>query len=74
MPPQGESTGVCIEDAVLFAHVLSRRETRSVAQMMADYESLRRADINKLHNETMFRWNDAGQKVRYRPSRQNFLI
>ena len=36
-------------------------------------QSLRRADINKLHNETMFRWNDAGQKVRYPSSHQTFV-
>ena len=32
MPPQGESTGFCIEDAVLFAHVLERRGPGSAAR------------------------------------------
>ncbi|CAM1511162.1 Fc.00g086750.m01.CDS01 [Cosmosporella sp. VM-42] len=57
MPPQGESTGVAIEDGVLFAHVFSRRATRSVPRMLADYEKLRRADIDKTYRETMKRWN-----------------
>ncbi|TQV96614.1 hypothetical protein V2A60_003000 [Cordyceps javanica] len=58
MPPQGESTGVAIEDGVLLAHVLSRRDTgRSVPQMLADYEALRRADVEALHKTSMTRWN-----------------
>jgi 2-polyprenyl-6-methoxyphenol hydroxylase-like FAD-dependent oxidoreductase len=62
MPPQGESTGVAIEDGVLLAHALSRRDTRSVAQMIADYECIRKDTIKKLYDETTFRWNDAGSK------------
>ena len=62
MPPQGESTGVAIEDGVLLAHVFSRRDTRSVAQMLTDYETLRRADINKLYKDTVWNWNHAGSK------------
>lgn len=57
MPPQGESTGVAIEDGVLLAHVLSRRDDgRSVPQMIADYEALRRADVAALHKTSMARW------------------
>lgn len=57
MPPQGESTGVAIEDGVLLAHVLSRRGTRSMPQMLADYETLRRKDISGLYKTSMTRWN-----------------
>ncbi len=56
MPPQGESTGVAIEDGVLLAHVLSRRDGRSVPRMIADYEALRRADVAALHKTSMARW------------------
>jgi len=59
MPPQGESTGVAIEDGVLLAHVLSRRGTRTPQQLVADYERLRRADIDKLFAESTARWNAA---------------
>jgi 2-polyprenyl-6-methoxyphenol hydroxylase-like FAD-dependent oxidoreductase len=62
MPPQGESTGVAIEDAVLLAHVFSRRDRRSVAQMFADYETLRRPIINKTYDEAVFRWERVGDK------------
>lgn len=47
MPPQGESSAYALEDGVLFAHVFSRRSTRSVGQMFADYEALRRTTIDK---------------------------
>ncbi|EGX94712.1 salicylate hydroxylase [Cordyceps militaris CM01] len=58
MPPQGESTGVAIEDGVLLAHVLSRRPAgRSVPQMLADYEVLRRADVAALQKTSIARWN-----------------
>ncbi|KAK4236113.1 hypothetical protein C8A03DRAFT_17209 [Achaetomium macrosporum] len=62
MPPQGESTGVAIEDGVLLAHVFSRRDTRSVAQMFADYEGLRRPVINKTYDETLYRWGKVGDR------------
>ncbi|CVL06464.1 related to salicylate hydroxylase [Fusarium proliferatum] len=57
MPPQGESTGIAIEDGVLFAHVLSEGISRGIPYVMEAYETLRRDDITKLHSETMFRWN-----------------
>lgn len=60
MPPQGESTGVAIEDGVLLAHVLSRRNSRSVDQLLADYEKLRRQDINGIYKSSMARWRSSG--------------
>ena len=47
MPPQGESTGIAIEDGVLIARILSRSASRSVEQLFSDFESIRRADIEK---------------------------
>ncbi|KAF5585154.1 salicylate hydroxylase [Fusarium subglutinans] len=57
MPPQGESTGIAIEDAVLFSHVRGKGISKGVPYIMEAYEALRRGDIKKLHDETMFRWN-----------------
>ena len=51
MNPQGESTGITIEDGILFAHVLSRRATRTVEQLFTDFESLRREAIDKHFEE-----------------------
>ncbi|KAF5640410.1 salicylate hydroxylase [Fusarium sp. NRRL 52700] len=56
MPPQGESTGIAIEDGVLFAHVLGEGIPKGIPYVMEAYEALRRDDIKKLHDETMFRW------------------
>lgn len=59
MPPQGESTGVAIEDGVLLAHVFKRHGTRSVKQLFEDYESLRRTTVDKLYDESAWRWRKA---------------
>ncbi|KAI1327974.1 hypothetical protein F5Y16DRAFT_370263 [Xylariaceae sp. FL0255] len=50
MPPQGESTGLAIEDGVLLAHVFSRRETRTVEQLFTDFEALRKPVIDTHYN------------------------
>jgi hypothetical protein len=52
MPPQGEPSAFALEDGVLLAHVFSRRGSRSVGQMFADYEAIRRATINKHYQRT----------------------
>jgi 2-polyprenyl-6-methoxyphenol hydroxylase-like FAD-dependent oxidoreductase len=59
MPPQGESTGVAIEDGVLLAHVFQRHASRSVAELFTDYEKLRRQRIEKLFKDTTWRWQNA---------------
>ena len=56
MPPQGESTGVAIEDGVLLAHVFSRHRERTVEQLFSDYEKLRRPVIDKYFDDATFRW------------------
>jgi 2-polyprenyl-6-methoxyphenol hydroxylase-like FAD-dependent oxidoreductase len=61
MPPQGESTGLAIEDGVLLAHVLSRLETRSVDQLLADYEALRRQTVDAAWKEADWRWKGAAK-------------
>jgi 2-polyprenyl-6-methoxyphenol hydroxylase-like FAD-dependent oxidoreductase len=61
MPPQGESSGYCIEDAVLLAHVFSRRDCRDVETLFSDYESLRRAAIDRYYKEAAFRWGSGNQ-------------
>lgn len=57
MPPQGESTGLAIEDAVLMSHVFSRHSSRSVTQLFSDYETLRRDVIEKYHRDAMWQMN-----------------
>ena len=62
MPPQGESTGLSIEDAVLLARVLERHDSRDVAQLFADYETLRREPIEKIYRDTVSMWRNAARK------------
>jgi 2-polyprenyl-6-methoxyphenol hydroxylase-like FAD-dependent oxidoreductase len=47
MPPQGESTGIAIEDGVLIARILSQHRTKPVEQLFSDFASVRNADIDK---------------------------
>lgn len=51
MSPQGESTGIAIEDSILLAHVLNRRATRSVDQLFSDFESMRRTVVDNHYQE-----------------------
>lgn len=63
MPPQGESSGFCIEDAVLLAHVFSRRETRTIESLFCDYERLRRDTVERLYKEATFRWGNGSKDI-----------
>ena len=54
MPPQGESTGLAIEDGVLFARVFERRESRTIDQLFWDFETLRRPVIDKYHKDAVW--------------------
>ncbi|TPX09376.1 uncharacterized protein E0L32_009420 [Thyridium curvatum] len=60
MPPQGESTGLAIEDGVLLARVLQRHTSRSVSQLCDDFFTLRQKTIDKVYKETLWRWQHAG--------------
>jgi 2-polyprenyl-6-methoxyphenol hydroxylase-like FAD-dependent oxidoreductase len=64
MPPQGESTGIAIEDGILIARILSQGATRPVEQLFADYESVRRPKIDK-HYKAAEKW---GKMVSSKPS------
>lgn len=63
MPPQGESTGIAIEDGVLIARVLRRRSHRSVQAMVADYEHVRRAVIDQHYQDAVRMQNITFPKV-----------
>ncbi|KAH8882578.1 FAD/NAD(P)-binding domain-containing protein [Thozetella sp. PMI_491] len=64
MPPQGESTGIAIEDGVLLARLLERHESRSVPQIFDDYEKLRRGPVEKVYKETVSMWANAAKEDR----------
>ena len=63
MPPQGESVGFCLEDAIVFARCLAAagRDNEQVA--FSNFERLRRQRIEEAHAEASFRFSrvkDAG--------------
>ena len=57
MPPQGESTGLSLEDGVLIARVFERRATRSLDQLFADYEAVRKPVIDKHYDSAVWGMN-----------------
>ena len=58
MPPQGESTGLAIEDAVLFARVLECTPQTSVEANFQLYEKTRRPRIDTAYKEAVARWEN----------------
>jgi 2-polyprenyl-6-methoxyphenol hydroxylase-like FAD-dependent oxidoreductase len=57
MPPQGESTGLAIEDGVLLARILTNHNT-SVQEAFLAYENTRRSRINSAYKEAVMRWGN----------------
>lgn len=56
MPPQGESTGICIEDAILFSRALSQHNSKGIRTMLAAYEAFRRPHIDSAYDQAVQRW------------------
>ena len=67
MPPQGESIGLALEDAVLFSRVLKHRtikftkesEPETLREAFKSYEDLRRSRIDEAYREANKRWESA---------------
>jgi len=71
MPPQGESTGFAIEDAILFARIMKDAANRQeehdqstpdlidVKAVFAQYERNRRRRIDTAYTEANTRWDSA---------------
>jgi salicylate hydroxylase len=56
MPPQGESTGLAIEDGVLLARVLSSE--KAIQGAFRVYEKTRRPRIDTAYKEAVSRWEN----------------
>ena len=56
MPPQGESTGICIEDAIIFSRALMHHNERDLASIFASYEKVRRKTIDEAYDQAVARW------------------
>jgi salicylate hydroxylase len=68
MPPQGESTGLAIEDAILFARIISERSSLSSPQevdietLFKVYINTRSPRINAAYDEATARWENVRDK------------
>ncbi|KAG0649343.1 oxidoreductase [Hyphodiscus hymeniophilus] len=62
MPPQGESTGLAIEDPVLLAQVLAHFPDKSLGAIFESYEKTRRPRIDTAYKEAVFRWVNVKDK------------
>ncbi|KAK9793627.1 hypothetical protein AB5N19_04097 [Seiridium cardinale] len=50
----GESTAFAIEDAILLAHIFTIRHTKSLDQLLSDYELMRRDAIDKHYRKAVW--------------------
>lgn len=57
MPPQGESAGIALEDAIVMGRALSQVDTNGLASCMAAYERLRRPRTDAAYRQAAFGWN-----------------
>lgn len=56
MPPQGESTGYAMEDAIMFARVMGTKLNSELDEVFATYQNIRGERINKAYDEATFGW------------------
>ncbi|KIV93926.1 hypothetical protein PV10_05100 [Exophiala mesophila] len=59
MPPNGESAGFCLEDAVLLATVFGKRGAKDLQAVFQEYIAIRRPEIDSARIETQSRWKSA---------------
>jgi salicylate hydroxylase len=62
MPPQGESTGLAIEDSVLLARVFQKLPDKPIQEIFKAYEKTRRPRINASYIEAVARWERVHDK------------
>jgi len=62
MPPQGESTGLAIEDSVLFARVVETLSDSPISRVFAAYERTRRPRIDVAYKAALARWERVKDK------------
>ena len=62
MPPQGESTGLAIEDPVLLARVFQKFPGKPIRDIFEAYEKTRRPRIDAAYIEAVARWERVHDK------------
>src|ERR1700712_241696 len=62
MPPQGESIGLALEDAMLFSTILAKHQSHTNTELFETYESFRRDRIEAAFDEANFGWETVKDK------------
>jgi 2-polyprenyl-6-methoxyphenol hydroxylase-like FAD-dependent oxidoreductase len=58
----GESVGLALEDAVLFARILQAQAGDPISKVFSTYESLRKGAIDRAYKEAEFHWDGVRDK------------
>ena len=56
MPPQGESAGIALEDAIILGRALSVSDEKGIPSRLAAYERLRRPRADEAYKQATFGW------------------
>lgn len=62
MPPQGESTGICIEDGIALSRAMIHHQTKPLRSIFEAYEAFRRPQTDAAVKEANWRWETAKDK------------
>ena len=62
MPPQGDSVGLALEDAVLLARVFREQPERPVQEVFQIYRETRRVRVDKGFKDASLRWEHVKDK------------
>lgn len=62
MPPQGESTGLAIEDAILFSRVLEAWPEKTLIEVFDCYVKTRKPIIDASYKDAVERWGYVNDK------------
>ena len=62
MPPQGESIGIALEDAVTLSRVLEKRKEEEPIQIFQNYERLRRETVETAYEKAAWGWEKVKDK------------
>lgn len=56
MAPQGESTGLCIEDSIIFARAMVHHQNHPLPSIFEAFQRLRRPHIDVAYDQAAWRW------------------
>jgi len=73
MPPQGESTGLAIEDGILFARIMEQLSEQPLQEIFDAFEKTRRSRIDDAYKEAISRFSLLKDKSWVRAKSEEWL-